>query len=55
MTDEAKNREDLSIEQAMSQVLATGAEPRLLPPGGADAARVRQYTEVLGLLPSGRE
>ncbi len=56
MTDEGKTRElnpeDRAIDQAMSQVMATGNEPRRLPGGdAADTAAVREYTELLGLLP----
>ncbi len=53
MTDRADpNREDLAIEQALSRVMATGTEPRLVRGGeSADAALVREYTELLGLLP----
>ncbi len=44
--------EDRAIELAWNQVMATGSEPRLLQGGGeADAALVREYTELLGLLP----
>ncbi len=44
--------ENHAIEQAWSQVMATGNEPRLLRGGeAADPALVRQYTELLGLLP----
>ena len=44
--------EDLAIEQAWNQVMATSDEPRL-PAGGeaADPELVREYTELLGLLP----
>ncbi len=44
-----RNPEDRAIEQAWSQVMATGGEPR----GGeeADSRLVREYTELLGLLP----
>ena len=63
MTDRMDNsaREEQAIEQALSRAMAfiprvalaaTGQEPRLLPGGeGADAALVREYTELLGLLP----
>ncbi len=45
-------REDRAVEQAWEQVMATGGEPRLLPAGEeADPALVREYTELLGLLP----
>ena len=44
--------EDRAIEQAWNQVMATGHEPRLLPGGeAADPGLVREYTELLGLLP----
>ncbi len=47
-----ESQEDLAIEQAWKQVMATGNEPRLLPGGeGADSEQVREYTELLGLLP----
>ncbi len=45
--------EDRAIEQAWDQV-ASG-EPRLARDGEADAERVREYTELLGLLPYGLE
>ncbi|MEM7582495.1 MAG: anti-sigma factor [Acidobacteriota bacterium] len=56
MSDEGRSRElnpeDLAIDQAMSQVMATGNEPRLVRGGdAADPAAVREYTELLGLLP----
>ena len=44
--------EDRAIEQAWNQVMATGSEPRLLRGGDdADPALMREYTELLGLLP----
>lgn len=43
--------EDLAIEQAWDQVTDPGGEPRLARDGEADAERVREYTELLGLLP----
>ncbi|MCP3956351.1 MAG: anti-sigma factor [bacterium] len=54
MTDRIQDtsREDRAIEQAWNRVMATGNEPRLLPGGDdADAGLVREYTELLGLLP----
>ena len=54
MTDRTDrlNAEEQAIEQALSQAMATGGEPRLLRGGdGRDAAMVREYTELLGLLP----
>ncbi len=56
MTDvsrtEPMDTEEKAIEQALSQAMATGSEPRLLPKGeAADPALVREYTEILGLLP----
>ncbi|MEM7352747.1 MAG: hypothetical protein AAF657_18275, partial [Acidobacteriota bacterium] len=46
------DREERAIEQALSQAMATGSEPRLVQGGeGADAELVREYTELLGLLP----
>ncbi len=46
------SQEDLAIEQAWNQVMATGNEPRLLRGGeGANSEQVREYTELLGLLP----
>lgn len=55
MTDETRielDAEDRAIEQALSQAMATGSEPRLLQGGeDVDPAQVREYTELLGLLP----
>lgn len=52
MSDRKQELEDLAIEQAWERVMATGHEPRLLPGGeAADAGAVREYTELLGLLP----
>ncbi len=54
-----RNPEDRAIEQAWRQVMAAGSGPRLLPLGGprdsgdVDSELVREYTEVLGLLPYG--
>ena len=46
------SQEDLAIEQAWNQVMATGHEPRLLQGGEApDPQKVREYTELLGMLP----
>ncbi len=46
------HEEDRAIEQAWNRVMATGNEPRLLPGGeAADPGLVREYTELLGLLP----
>ncbi len=46
------SQEDLAIEQAWDQVMATGNEPRLLRGGEqANPGRVREYIELLGLLP----
>ncbi len=50
--DEITAAEAQAIEQALGQAMATGQEPRLLQGGaGADAGIVREYTELLGLLP----
>ncbi len=52
MSDRKQEVEDLAIEVAWDRVMATGNEPRLLPGGeAADPGLVREYTELLGLLP----
>ena len=54
MTDDRKtdelDQEELAIDQALRQALATGYEPLVAGGKGADAATVREYTELLGLL-----
>ncbi len=44
-------RETQAIEQAWNQVQAIGTDRPRLVRGDADPARVREYTELLGLLP----
>ena len=56
MSDERRiqglDQEDRAIEQAMSQAMATGSEPRLVQGGDSTrAGLVREYTELFGLLP----
>ncbi len=45
------SQEDLAIEQAWDQLMATGSEPRLLRGERANPEQVREYIELLGLLP----
>lgn len=52
MSDRNPNPEDRAIEQAWDQVMRGGSEPRLSAVGNAaESELVREYTELLGLLP----
>ncbi len=52
MSDRTREHlEDRAIELALSQVTAGGEPRRSVASDGADAALVREYTELLGLLP----